>query len=72
MDYVNGIQIKNPSMPGIEESDQKQYWKSIIETIAAIHLLNVEKLISLLPKISFPPISKYREIKEYLLFCSSN
>jgi len=29
MDYVNGIQIKNPSMPGIDESDQKQYWKSI-------------------------------------------
>lgn len=68
MDYVNGIQIKNPSMPGIEESDQNQYWKSIIETIAAIHLLNVEKLISLLPKSHFPQFQNIEKLKSTSYF----
>ncbi|RCK65760.1 Acyl-CoA dehydrogenase family member 10 [Candida viswanathii] len=68
MDYVNGIQIKNPSMPEIAPEDQKLYWKSVIETIAAIHLLNVEKLISLLPASQFPQFQDVAKLKSTSYF----
>lgn len=63
MDYVNGIQIKNPSMPEIPAEDQKYYWDSIIKTIAAIHLLDAEKLISLLPPLHFPQFQDVAKLK---------
>ena len=33
MDYVNGIQIKNPSMPGIEESDQNNIGNPLLKQL---------------------------------------
>ncbi|EMG50063.1 Acad10 Acyl-CoA dehydrogenase family member 10 [Candida maltosa Xu316] len=68
MDYVNGIQIKNPDMPGFSQEDKKLYWKSIIETFAAIHLLDVEKLISLLPKEHFPQFQNIEKLKNTSYF----
>lgn len=63
MDYVNGIQIKNPEIPGASPSERDQYWKSIITTIAAIHSLNCEKLISLLPPQHFPQFQNVAKLK---------
>ncbi|KAG7664575.1 uncharacterized protein J8A68_001869 [[Candida] subhashii] len=68
MDFVNGIQIKNPSMPGISPEDGKLYWDSIIETIASIHLLDAEKLIQYLPKEQFPQFQNVTKLKQTLYF----
>lgn len=54
MEYVPGRQIKNPSMPGMSESDAKLHWESIMETILAIHSLDPEILIKELPANHFP------------------
>lgn len=63
MDYVNGIQIKNPEIPGASTQERDEYWKSIITTIAAIHSLDCEKLISLLPPQHFPQFQNIEKLK---------
>lgn len=63
MDYVNGIQIKNPEIPGASAQERDEYWKSIITTIAAIHTLDCEKLISLLPLQHFPQFQNIAKLK---------
>ncbi|KAI3402343.2 hypothetical protein KGF56_004913 [Candida oxycetoniae] len=70
MDYVPGMQIKNPSLPGIPQNspDRTTIWKSIIETIAAIHLLDVEKLITLLPPRLFPQFQNLPKLRESSYF----
>lgn len=54
MEYVDGKQIKNPSMPGLSASEAKLYWDSIMETILAIHSLDPDTLINELPANHFP------------------
>ncbi|EGW33961.1 uncharacterized protein SPAPADRAFT_59371 [Spathaspora passalidarum NRRL Y-27907] len=68
MDYVNGIQIKNPSMPGISADDAKHYWNSIVETIAGIHSLDAERLISLLPEKHFPQFQNLDKLRKTSYF----
>lgn len=54
MEYVNGRQIKNPSMQGMSESDAKLHWDSIMETILSVHSLDPDTLIKELPANHFP------------------
>ncbi|RLV89042.1 Acyl-CoA dehydrogenase family member 10 [Spathaspora sp. JA1] len=68
MDYVNGIQIKNPSMPGVSANDAKYYWDSIVETIAGIHSLDAERLIGLLPEKHFPQFQNLEKLKNTSYF----
>ncbi|CAK9437472.1 uncharacterized protein LODBEIA_P18500 [Lodderomyces beijingensis] len=72
MDYVQGIQIKNPALlPAIEESDtqtRETIWRSITETAAAIHLLDAEALIQLLPPSHFPQFQNLAKLKKSSYF----
>ncbi|KAI5950209.1 hypothetical protein KGF57_004376 [Candida theae] len=68
MDYVNGIQIKNPEIPGASFEERDEYWKSIISTIAAIHSLDCEKLIKLLPPQHFPQFQNIDKLKSSSYF----
>ncbi|CAI5756095.1 unnamed protein product [Candida verbasci] len=68
MDYINGIQIKNPSLPGISQSDASTYYDSIIRMFASIHSLDVEKLISLLPEQHFPQFQNIEKLKNTSYF----
>ncbi|KAK6463469.1 protein serine/threonine kinase activity protein [Scheffersomyces coipomensis] len=68
MEYVNGIQIKNPAMPGIPLDDQHQYWKSLINTMTAIHTLDAVKLISHLPASHFPQFQNLDKLKNSSYF----
>ncbi|KAK6203016.1 protein serine/threonine kinase activity protein [Scheffersomyces amazonensis] len=63
MEYIKGIQIKNPDMPGIPIDDQHKYWNSIVNTISSIHLLDAEKLISYLPSHHFPQFQNIDKLK---------
>ncbi|KAI5962690.1 uncharacterized protein KGF55_003766 [Candida pseudojiufengensis] len=63
MDYVEGLQIKNPSLPGFSNDDKNIYYKSIINTIVGIHKLDVEKLLSILPIEYFPQFQNIEKLK---------
>lgn len=54
MEYINGRQIKNPSMPGFDKELSDKHWDAIMETISAIHSLDVLELIKELPASHFP------------------
>ncbi|CUM64464.1 uncharacterized protein PRCAT00002068001 [Priceomyces carsonii] len=54
MEFIDGRQIKNPSMPGCSEAEKKMLWQSIIETIAAIHAIDPKVLLDNLPLFHFP------------------
>lgn len=54
MEYVDGRSIKNPGMPAIDASQRDAYWKTIMETITAIHSLDTDLLVSKLPATHFP------------------
>lgn len=54
MEYIDGRCIKNPGMPTIDVSERDAYWKSILETVAAIHSLDANLLVSKLPATHFP------------------
>lgn len=54
MQYIDGRQIVNPSLPGIPENEKIEYWNSIMETISSIHSLDTTLLIKHLPANHFP------------------
>lgn len=68
MEYINGIQIKNPEMIGVSPEDKKLYWKSIVETISAIHLLDTTKLIAELPPSHYPQFQNLDKLKKSTYF----
>ncbi|KAI5957146.1 hypothetical protein KGF54_000074 [Candida jiufengensis] len=68
MDYVEGLQVKNPSMPGFSNSEKDIYYKSIINTIVAIHKLDVEKLLEILPAEHFPQFQNIQKLKSTSYF----
>lgn len=69
MEYISGQQLKNPDMPEIElEQDKQLYWESIMTTLAAIHHLNGEKLISHLPAKYFPQFQDVEKLKSSSYF----
>lgn len=70
MEYVNGIQLKNPSLPEFspEAPERQVIWESIIQTIAAIHLLDAEQLIKLLPASHFPQFQNLDKLRNTTYF----
>ncbi|CAH2353638.1 hypothetical protein CLIB1423_11S04302 [[Candida] railenensis] len=54
MEFVDGRQLLNPELPGVPDAEQKKHWKSIMETITAIHSIDAELLCSELPANHFP------------------
>ncbi|KAK6453803.1 protein serine/threonine kinase activity protein [Scheffersomyces xylosifermentans] len=68
MEYIKGVSIKDPGMPGIPEEDRKLYWNSIIDTISSIHLLDAEKLISNLPPAHYPQFQNLEKLKSSTYF----
>lgn len=63
MQYVDGEQIKNPALPGIAAADKPIIRQSVIDTIAAIHLLDVQELSKYLPKKHFPQFHNLEKLK---------
>ncbi|CAH6722827.1 hypothetical protein CLIB1444_11S01992 [[Candida] jaroonii] len=58
MEFIDGTSIKNPDMTAISDEKRQVLWNSIMETITAIHSLDAEKLIDLLPEKHFPQFKK--------------
>lgn len=54
MEYIDGRQIKNPSMPGMNQQDSLAHWQAIMQTITAIHSIDANKLVRCLPAKHFP------------------
>ncbi|CAK7913108.1 hypothetical protein CAAN1_20S02630 [[Candida] anglica] len=54
MEFVDGRQLKNPSMPGMPQDEQNRHWQGIMETITAIHSLDAKTLSDELPASHFP------------------
>lgn len=54
MEFIDGAQIKSPEMPGLEQAQKDRLWNAIMETISAIHSLDVEELLHYLPETHFP------------------
>lgn len=68
MEFIQGEQLKNPSMPEISDEDRPYYWKSVMDTITAIHLLDGERLIAELPKSHFPQFHDLAKLKSSSYF----
>lgn len=58
MEFINGTSIKNPDMQDVDQERRDKLWGSIMDTITAIHSLDAEKLIDLLPEKHFPQFKK--------------
>lgn len=58
MEFIEGRQLVNPSMPEVKQKDL--HWKAIMETITAIHSLDADVLCSELPKEHFPQFQPER------------
>lgn len=63
MEFINGALIKNPDMPNVSPEKKEQLWNSIMDTITAIHSLDAEKLIDLLPEAHFPQFKAAKSAK---------
>lgn len=54
MEYIDGRQIKNPSMPGMDKAASDAHWQAVMQTLAAIHSLDPDTLVQSLPAAHFP------------------
>lgn len=54
MEYIDGRQIKNPSMPGMNDEDRAAHWQAVMQTITAIHSIDATQLVKNLPAKHFP------------------
>lgn len=64
MEFVEGRQLVNPSMPGMLPEVQEKHWDAIMDTISAIHSLDADRLCAELPAEHFPQFQKAQRDKQ--------